>query len=116
MTMTFVVMGLGSVFNALTNRRDPTTGLAAPILEALGIGLIPVTLIYLGTELPRLQTGLLTTSLTGTQWLASIGLALTLPVVIEVGKWIRRRGAPEATVTETQRTVAPARAVAETAR
>ncbi|MGA9159278.1 MAG: cation-transporting P-type ATPase [Actinomycetota bacterium] len=116
MTMTFVVMGLGTVFNALTNRRDPTTGLAAPILKALGIGLIPVTLIYLGTELPRLQTGLLTTSLTGTQWLASIGLALTLPVVIEVGKWIRRRGAPEAAVTGTQRTVAPARAVAETAR
>ena len=26
LTMTFVVMGLGTVFNALTNRRDPTSG------------------------------------------------------------------------------------------
>ena len=26
MTMTFVVMGLGTVFNALTNRRDPASG------------------------------------------------------------------------------------------
>ena len=27
MTMTFVVMGLGTIFNALTNRRDPASGL-----------------------------------------------------------------------------------------
>ena len=42
MTMTFVVMGLGTVFNALTNRRDPTSGLTAPILKALLISLVPV--------------------------------------------------------------------------
>ena len=36
LTMTFVVMGLGTVFNALTNRRDPTSGLSAPILKAAG--------------------------------------------------------------------------------
>ena len=30
MTMTFVVMGLGTVFNALTNRRDPASGLNHP--------------------------------------------------------------------------------------
>ena len=30
MTMTFAVMGLGTVFNALTNRRDPTSGLPRP--------------------------------------------------------------------------------------
>ena len=29
MTMTFVVMGLGTAFNALVNRRDPTSGLTA---------------------------------------------------------------------------------------
>ena len=29
LTMTFVVMGLGTVFNALTNRRDPASGLDA---------------------------------------------------------------------------------------
>ncbi len=35
--------------------------------------------------------GLLTTSLTGHEWLACIGLAALLPLVIETGKWKRRR-------------------------
>ena len=52
MTMTFVVMGLGTAFNALTNRRDPTSGLAPPILKAIGFGSITAALLYLGTELP----------------------------------------------------------------
>ena len=34
MTMTFVVMGLGTVFNALVMRRDPDTGLDAAMLKA----------------------------------------------------------------------------------
>ena len=115
MTMTFVVMGLGTVFNALTNRRDPTSGLTAPILKALGISLVPVSLIFLGTQLPGLQAGLMTTSLTGTQWLACIGLALVLPLVIEGNKWIRRRRAPKAAVIDAQRAVTPARALTEIA-
>ena len=41
LTMTFVVMGLGTVFNALTNRRDPASGLAPPLLKALAISLSP---------------------------------------------------------------------------
>ena len=41
MTMTFVVMGLGTAFNALVNRRDPTSGLTPPILKALAIALVP---------------------------------------------------------------------------
>ena len=90
MTMTFVVMGLGTVFNAITNRRDPTSGLTAPLLKALAISAVPVAMIYLATELPSLQRSLLTVALTGGQWLACIGLALALPLVIEVVKWIRR--------------------------
>ena len=65
-------MGLGTVFNALTNRRDPASGLAPPILKALAIALVPVALVVLATELPGLQRGLLTTSLTGRSgWPAS---------------------------------------------
>jgi Ca2+-transporting ATPase len=90
MTMTFVVMGLGTVFNALTNRRDPTTGLTPPILKAAAISLVPVVMIVLATQLPAWQKGLVTTSLTGTQWVQSVSLALLLPVVIEGSKWIRR--------------------------
>ena len=113
LTMTFVVMGLGTVFNALTNRRDPASGLAPPILVAAGVAVVPTALIFLATQLPSLQRGLLTTSLTGPQWLAAIGLALALPVVIETGKWIRRRRAPAPTMLDVERAVAPARASIE---
>jgi Ca2+-transporting ATPase len=116
MTMTFVVMGLGTIFNALTNRRDPASGLAPPLLKALAIGVVPIALIYLGTELPRLQAGLLTTSLTGLQWLVSVGLALLLPLVIEIGKWIRRRRTAKVIPIDTRRAVAPTRAITEAAR
>ena len=54
----------------------------------------PLALIVLATELPGLQKGLLTTSLTGTQWLACFGLAALLPLVVETSKWLRRRRAP----------------------
>jgi P-type Ca2+ transporter type 2C len=110
MTMTFVVMGLGTVFNALTNRRDPGSGLVPPILKALAVALVPVTLLVLATVLPRLQSALLTASLTGPQWIAAIGLALLLPIVIEVSKWIRRRRAPTVGIVDAQQAVAPTRA------
>jgi Ca2+-transporting ATPase len=96
LTMTFVVMGLGTVFNALTNRRDPASGLTEPVLKALGISLVPVAMIVLATELPGLQKGLLTTSLTGHEWLACFGLAAILPLVVEGGKWFRLRRSPGA--------------------
>ena len=73
---------------------------------------MPVTLIVLATELPGLQQGLLTTSLTGKEWLACFGLAALLPLVIETGKWIRRRRAPQATLLDARHAVSPERAVA----
>jgi len=115
MTMTFVVMGLGTVFNALTNRRDPTSGLTAPILQALAISLVPVAMIVLATQLPGLQAGLLTTSLTGLQWLECVGLALLLPFVIEVSKAVRRRRFVVAAIVDAPLAVDPARARAESA-
>jgi hypothetical protein len=110
---TAVVMGLGTVFNALPNRRDPTSGLTAPILQALAISSVPVALIILATQLPGLQAGLLTTSLTGLQWLECLGLAVVLPIVIELTKWIRRRRAPSASVLDAPQVVAPDRAASD---
>ena len=110
MTMTFAVMGLGTVFNALTNRREPASGLAPPILRALAISLVPVLMIVLATELPGLQQGLLTEPLTGRQWFACLGLAALLPLVIEGRKWLLRRRAPQAEVLDVERAVAPGRA------
>ncbi len=68
-------------------------------------------MLVLATELPGLQKGLLTESLTGKEWLACFGLAALLPVVVETGKWIRRRRAPEATFLDAQHALAPGRAV-----
>ncbi len=113
LTMTFVIMGLGTVFNALTNRRDPASGLSPPLLKALGISLFPLATIILATELPGLQKGLLTTSLTGKEWLACFGLAALLPLVVETGKWFRRRRAAKPTIIDAQRALAPEWAVAE---
>ena len=112
MTMTFLVMGLGTVFNAITNRRDPTSGLVPPVLQAVGISLVPVGVLVLATELPVLQGVLLTTDLTGPQWLAVVGLALTLPVVIEANKFLRRRRV-SATPSDVEHAVNPQRALAK---
>ena len=111
MTMTFVVMGLGTVFNALTNRRDPTSGLTPPILKAAGDRPDPGRHGLPGhraAPLPERRCS--RRSLTGGQWLACLGLALLLPVVIEVSKWIRRRRAPKPSAIDAPHAVAPARA------
>ena len=54
------------------------------------ISAVPVAMIYAATELPGLQRSLLTVGLSGGQWLECIGLALALPIVVEVAKLIRR--------------------------
>jgi Ca2+-transporting ATPase len=111
MTMTFVVMGFGTIFNALANRRDPAPGFGPPILRAAAISLVPAALIVLATELPGLQRGLLTTSLTGREWMACLGLAALLPVTIEVAKWYRRREAARPQPIGTLEAVSPVRAL-----
>jgi Ca2+-transporting ATPase len=108
LTMTFVVMGFGTIVNAVANRRDPASGLEPPILKALTIALVPATLIVLATRVDFLQHSLLSQPLTGLQWLACIGLTMPLLVVIEAGKWIRRRRTPRETV-DAREAVAPAR-------
>jgi Ca2+-transporting ATPase len=115
MTMCFVVIGLGTVFSGLVMRRDPSSGLVPPVLNAVKWLLIPAALVVLATELRFMQKGLLTQSLTGLQWLACIGLALVLPIVVEVDKWLRRRQMPRPDVQDALSTVNPSRALAGTA-
>lgn len=110
MTMTFVVMGLGTALNALVNRRDPTSGLTAPIAKALAIALVPVGMVFLATQLPSLQGALLTVALTGGQWLVCLGLATLLPLTVEAGKVVRRRRMRQPSASSPQVVVAPARA------
>ena len=113
LTMTFAVMGLGTVFNSLVNRRDPASGLSPPILDAVAVLLFPVAMVFLATQLPSLQRALLTQGLSGLQWLASIGLALVLPVVVEGDKWLRRRSTRATGNLDPGRALAPVRARTE---
>jgi len=114
MTMTFVVMGLGTIFNAITNRRDPASGLTPPVLKATMIGLVPAALVVLATQLPFLQSALRTTALSGWQWLGSIGLALLLPIVIEASKAVRRSRERAPEVVDVAHAVNPDRALTAT--
>jgi P-type Ca2+ transporter type 2C len=108
-------MGLGTVFNAVVNRRDPASGLTPPILKSLAIGLIPVSLIFLATQLPTLQRGLLTTALTPLEWFICAGLAALLPLIVELTKLTRRRHAPAPVQVGAEYVVAPSRALTKTA-
>jgi P-type Ca2+ transporter type 2C len=110
MTMTFVVMGLGTVLNALVNRRDPTSGLTGPVAKALAIGVVPVVMLFLATQLPTLQAGLLTTPLSPSEWLVCAGLAALLPIVVELDKWMRRRRAHKPSQLAPEYAVSPSRA------
>lgn len=111
MTMTYVVVGLGTVLSGLVMRRDPSSGLAAPIIPALKILAVPVGLLILSTELRFMQDGLLTQPLTGPQWLASIGLALLVPIVVEIDKWAHRRRMAAPPPVDVAHAVNPERAV-----
>ena len=113
LTMTFVVMGIGTVFNAVVNRRDPASGFGAPVLKALAIGLLPITMLLLGTSLPTLQKALLTTALTPGEWLVCIGLAAILPVVVEISKAVRRRRLRGPGPIDVEHAVNPERAITD---
>ncbi|WP_245937845.1 cation-translocating P-type ATPase [Williamsia limnetica] len=91
MTTAFVVLSLGSVFAGLVMRRDPESGCASPILGALKILSVPVIVTVCAVEVGFLQDLLMTAPLTGGQWLACIGWALIIPVVVEAEKLLRRR-------------------------
>ena len=91
MTMAFVVLSFASIFAGLVMRRDPESGLSAPVLGALKILSVPAIITVLAVELGFLQAFLMTTSLTGGQWLACLGLAVIVPVVVELEKVVRRR-------------------------
>ena len=94
MTMAFVVMALGTVLSGLVLRRAPESGLAEPVLGALKTLSIPILITIVAVEWTFMQKLLLTTSLTGGQWVACIALALVVPITIELSKIPRRRHLP----------------------
>ncbi|GAA1945128.1 cation-transporting P-type ATPase [Microbacterium deminutum] len=89
-TMTFVIAAFGAVLGGLAMRRDPEPGLTAPILAAVKWLSIPIALTVAAVELGFLQRLVGTVSLDRRQWLICIGLALVVPIFVEVEKWLRR--------------------------
>jgi Ca2+-transporting ATPase len=112
MTMAFVVMSLGSILSGLVLRRDPESGLTEPVLGALKTLSIAVLITVIAVEWTFMQRLLATTSLSGGQWLACLGLALAVVVVIEVSKIPRRRALQSAEPVDPARAVNPERALA----
>lgn len=90
MTMAFATAAIGSLLGGLTMRRDPGSGLVAPILGAVKWLSIPLFITFLAVEADFMHRLLMTTTLTGNQWLGVIGLALIVPLVVELDK-LRRR-------------------------
>ncbi|RZK72215.1 MAG: cation-transporting P-type ATPase [Rhodococcus sp. (in: high G+C Gram-positive bacteria)] len=91
MTTAFVVLSFGSILAGLVMRRDPESGLTPPVLGALKILSIPTIVTVFAVEAGFLQDLLMTTSLTGGQWLACLGWSLIIPIVVEAEKAFRRR-------------------------
>jgi Ca2+-transporting ATPase len=92
MTMTFGVAAFTGTFMAVAQRRDPTPFWVGPFWPYCGWLSIGAALTWLAIELPLLQRWLLTTTLTGSQWLAVLGLSLVAPSAAELDKaWRRHR-------------------------
>ncbi|GAA1690838.1 cation-transporting P-type ATPase [Microbacterium sediminicola] len=89
-TMTFVVISLGSVFAGLAMRRDPGSGFVSPISNAFKWLWIPVVLTVCSVEIDFMQAMLMTTSLDAAQWWLALGLSVIPALVVELDKAIRR--------------------------
>lgn len=109
MTMSFVIVAMGTLLTGLQLRRDPESGLAGPFGKGAVIMLAPLVFTFLCTELPFLQNWLTTVSLTGAEWLACIGLTAVVGLVVELDKW-RLRKRPVVARSSVAEAVAPARA------
>jgi Ca2+-transporting ATPase len=94
MTMTFAVGALGIVGLGAVFRRDPGLSFAGPPIPFFLWMVIAPVLTWLAVELPLLQRWLDTASLTGSQWLAVVGLALLAPLLAIVEKAYRRSRTP----------------------
>ncbi|MEJ1154707.1 cation-translocating P-type ATPase [Microbacterium marmarense] len=89
-TMAFVVAAFGAILSGLVMRRDPESGLGAPILTAVKWLSIPVVLTVAAVEIEFMQRFVGTTALDGGEWLVCLGLALIVPIFVEIEKAIRR--------------------------
>jgi Ca2+-transporting ATPase len=109
MTMAFVIVALGTLTTGIQLRRDLESGLTAPWGRGIRLCLAPLAFVVLSTELDFLQRWFGTSSLSGLEWLACIGLTAFVVSVVEIDKALRR-GRPAAPQRPSvEEAVAPAR-------
>ena len=89
-SMAFGVLAVSTVLMATALRRGITPAWKGPYSPYFVWMLVPLVLTILAIELPLFNRMIDTMSLTGGQWLLIAGLALVLPIVIEIDKGIRR--------------------------
>ena len=94
MTMTFVSLVLIQFFKAYNFRSDRNSVLNRPFANKwLNLAILwELALLALVVYLPLLQTPLGTFSLPLIDWVIVVALALTVSPVLEVAKWMERRG------------------------
>ena len=109
-TMTFAILAISTVFLAISARRDLLPATAGPYYPYFLWMALPALLTVLAVEMDVFQRMLDTTSLTGSNWLAVVGLALIVPAVMEGSKAFRRA---RQSVRSTPEPVAPAVAVSD---
>lgn len=101
-TMTYIILGLGTLGSAVALRRDPDYGFRAPWGRAITMLVWPVLVLILSTELDFLQRWIDTTELTGTQWLICLLLGFAVTALISIDTALRhpKAQAPAPTVVE----------------
>jgi Ca2+-transporting ATPase len=94
MTMTFVSLVLIQFFKAYNFRSDRLSVLNRPFANKwLNLAIFwELALLLLVVYLPALQKPFGTFSLTLTDWTVIVGLSLTVSPVLELAKWMERRG------------------------
>jgi Ca2+-transporting ATPase len=95
-TMAFAVMGLATGAAGFVMRKTTASAFARPTVLPALLTASGVLITVAATEVGFLQEWLVTTSLTGGQWLVCVGLALLWAAVVEVEKAVRRRRAAAA--------------------
>ncbi len=92
MTMAFGIVAFSAVNLGLAMRRERQPAWAGPMFPYLGWIMLGWALSWAAIELPMLQRALLTTSLSGEQWLVVLALSLAAPLVVELHKAVLRHG------------------------
>ena len=89
-TMAFAVMGISTILSGFAMRHTTQPAYADLTTRFAGTLLAGGLIVILATEFGFLQQWLLTVPLTGPQWAAVLGLALVMPLIVEIDKLVQR--------------------------